>query len=109
MFEATGDIGELWVGYRFAASIRKWYLTGEFSEIGQLGVGASGVVVTADTYWSTYTKRPFTLKLWMGKCWWVWKSVQVEGDIEVGANISMRLAGNPETEEAWYGQEQIHP
>lgn len=93
---ADGSIAVMKVGCQEAIRLRSWHLTTDQEKLGTLGITVSARVVSADVHWST---RPsFTLGLWMGMNWWLWRDVQVvsKGDIKEWALVELYAEGPPE-------------
>jgi hypothetical protein len=90
----TGTIGELRCGFQVAARFTTWKISFQQATIGLLTVACEGRVTEVNDFYST--QRPLDLWVWMGEAWWVWKDVNVAGEIGQKQNFALSTRGNPE-------------
>lgn len=93
--ELYGDIGELRVGPRRAVTFRRWSFVFGNETLGKVIMHGTGQVELTDRFMST--QGPLDMWLWMGKSWWVWRGVQVKGDILPRNTVEIWAEGNPIT------------
>lgn len=92
--ELTGDRGKLRVGYQLAAVLGKWSVIRQQPSMGEAEITMTALVTECDPFWSA--QHPDVVGVWMGSAWWLWRRIEVEGKINVGATVSLRLYGDPE-------------
>lgn len=82
MFQVSGESGEVKVGYEVAARLGRWRLDGarleaQADDVNQFWIDSDG---------------PFTVRLKMGRRYWVWKTVDL---LDGGSPLSVRVHGAP--------------
>lgn len=87
----VGDIGKFKTGYQTAATVAGWTVTRQQDTLGAPTVRLTALIRQAHPFYSN--QRPLILGLWMGKVWWVWRTINVEA-IELGT-ITAQLIGDP--------------
>lgn len=91
-----GDKGELLVGPRRAATLLRWSFSIRQETLGPVRLHGTAHVDSVNGFLCTHPG--FTLRLWMGKSWWVWTEARVIGQIVAGQTIDIRVEGTPEAE-----------
>ena len=90
--QLTGDVGEVWVGYRRAIVLGSWRFT-RTDSTGPVVLSGSAMVVSTDEFWSTQVPR--RVALWLGQSWWVWITASLDGDVVAGEQVGIELTGDP--------------
>lgn len=88
MRRATGEAGELRVGYQVAATLGKWSLDAEPRL--PLTYACEATVASEHGYWMT--QGPMDLALFIGQTEWLWRGVTLA---RVGGQVEIELHERP--------------
>lgn len=77
-FEAFGDEGGLFVGYRRAADVRGWHIAKREQMLCDPVTVLSGRLERADRFWLDRDRQVFSVRLRLGGHWWTWAEATVQ-------------------------------